>query len=179
MIVLALTVLGAVACSAWLRRVRRPAAAFAIVLTLSCAELLVPLNMPEVPPLEPVYQTLRTQPPGPVIELPFFSLEDMFPRHTFYMLQSTAHWNPLVNGYSDYLPPDFQANATMLAPFPSRDSLKALSSYHVRYAVFHRYWYNDPNWNDVLMRVKEFEPYLRPLYDGENTRLYEIVGFPP
>ena len=26
---------------------------------------------------------------------------------------------------------------------------------------------------------KEFEPYLRPIYMGEGTRLYEIVGFPP
>src|SRR5206468_4055609 len=51
-VVLALSVLGAVALSAWLRRAPRPAAAFAVVLALSCAELLVALNMPEVPPLE-------------------------------------------------------------------------------------------------------------------------------
>jgi Holliday junction resolvasome RuvABC ATP-dependent DNA helicase subunit len=31
----------------------------------------------------------------------------------------------------------------------------------------------------VLTRLKEFEPYLRPLYADETTRLYEIVGFPP
>jgi len=49
----------------------------------------------------------------------------------------------------------------------------------VRYAIFHRYWYNDPNRGDVVARLKEFEPYVRQLYDGENTRLYEIVGSPP
>ena len=27
--------------------------------------------------------------------------------HAIYMLNSTAHWMPLVNGYSDYIPPDF------------------------------------------------------------------------
>jgi hypothetical protein len=31
----------------------------------------------------------------------------------------------------------------------------------------------------VLARLKQFEPYLRPLYFSEDTRLYEIVGFPP
>jgi hypothetical protein len=49
----------------------------------------------------------------------------------------------------------------------------------VRYAIFHRYWFNDENWQDVLTRLKTAEPYMRLLYDGEGTRLYEVVGFPP
>jgi hypothetical protein len=178
-VVFALSVLGGIAASSWLSRRARPSAAFAALAVAACAELVVPLNMPDVPAVERVYTTLRALPPGPVIELPFFYLEYMFPRHTFYMLQSTTHWNPLVNGYSDYIPPDFVANVMTLAPFPSRDSLKLLEPDKVRYAVFHRYWYNDENWNDVVARLKEFAPYLRPLYDAENTRLYEIVGFPP
>jgi hypothetical protein len=179
LVVFALSVVGGVAASALLRRRRRPIVAFAALAALSCGELLVPLNMPEVPQAEPVYATLKRLPPGPVIEMPFFYLEYMFPRHTFYMLQSTTHWNPLVNGYSDYIPPDFLANVMTLAPFPSRDSLKLLEPNRVRYAVFHRYWYNDENWRDVVQRLDEFRPYLRLLYDGENTRLYEIVGYPP
>jgi hypothetical protein len=126
-----------------------------------------------------VYRTLATLPRGPVIEMPFFYLEYMFPRHTNYMLSSTAHWMPLLNGYSDYMPPDFLANVMMLAPFPSRDAFKLLEPNAVRYAIFHMYWYNPENQRDVLTRLKEFEPYLRPLYLDEDTRLYEIVGFPP
>src|SRR5262249_32290105 len=179
LVTLALTVLGSVAFSAPLRPGGRPAAVLAAFLTVSCAELFVPLDIPEVPPLEPVYTKIKTLPQGPVIELPFFYLEYMFPRHTFYMLQSTAHWNPIVNGYSDYMPPEFLSSVMTLAPFPSRDSLRALAAHHVRYAIFHRYWYNDPNWDDVAARLREFDQYLRPLYDGENTRLYEIVGSPP
>jgi hypothetical protein len=41
------------------------------------------------------------------------------------------------------------------------------------------YWYNAENQRDVFTRLKEFEPYLRPLYADEGTRLYEIIGFPP
>jgi hypothetical protein len=177
--VFALSVLGGLAVSALLRRRPRPAAAFVLLAACACAELVTPLNMREVPPLEPVYKTLRTLPPGPVIEMPYFYLEFMFPRHTYYMLQSTTHWMPLVNGYSDFMPADFLANVMTLAPFPSRDSLKLLGERHVRYAVFHKYWYNDANWHDVTARLKEFDPYLRPLYADEGTRLYEIVGTPP
>jgi len=178
-VVLALSVLGGLGVSAMLRRTSRPAIVFAVLAFCACAELLTPLNMREVPKTEPVYTTLETLPPGPVIEMPYFYLDFMFPRHTYYMLQSTTHWMPLVNGYSDFMPPDFLANVMTLAPFPSRDSLKLLGSRHVRYAVFHKYWYNDPNWHDVTARLKEFEAYLRPLYADEGTRLYEIVGIPP
>ena len=177
-VVFALMVLGSVAVTHLLRRMRRPGVVFAFLFVLSCAELLVPLNMPEVPPVEPVYVHLMALPPGPVIEMPFFYLDFMFPRHTYYMLQSTTHWMPLVNGYSDYMPRDFLANVMTLAPFPSRDALKLLHHRRVRYAVFHRYWYNDENWRDVTARLCEFEPYLRMLYEDEGTRLYEIVGAP-
>jgi hypothetical protein len=178
-VVFALSVLGAVAVSALLRRVSRPRLLFIVLATCASAELLTPLHMHEVPPVEPVYQTLKALPPGPVIEMPYFYLEFMFPRHTYYMLQSTTHWMPLVNGYSDFMPPDFLANVMTLAPFPSRDSLRLLSERHVRYAVFHKYWYNDPNWKDVRARLKEFAPYLRQVYADDGTRLYEIVGTPP
>jgi hypothetical protein len=66
-----------------------------------------------------------------------------------------------------------------LAPFPSGDGFKLLAPWHVRYAVFHRYWYNESNWHDVVERIKVFEAYLRPLYLDADTRLYEIVGSPP
>jgi hypothetical protein len=137
------------------------------------------MYMPQVPPVEPVYRTLATLPRGPVIEMPFFYPAVGLFQHTKYMLASTAHWMPMVNGYSDYIPPDFYEHVMLLAPFPSRDAFKILEPNAVRYAVFHMYGYNTENRNDVLTRLKEFEPYLRPLYADETTRLYEIVGFPP
>ena len=177
-VLFSLTVLGGIAVTELLHRVRRPKLVFALLFLVSCAELIVPLTMPDVPPVEPVYIRLTELPPAPLIEMPFFYLDFMFPRHTYYMLQSTIHWMPLVNGYSDYMPRDFLANVMTLAPFPSRDSLKLLHERGVRYAVFHRYWYNDENWRDVKTRLREFHPYLRRLYVDEETRLYEIVGAP-
>jgi hypothetical protein len=94
------------------------------------------------------------------------------------MLQSTNHWMPLVNGYSDYIPPDFIDHVLKIAPFPSREAFKLLEPSHVRYAVFHMYWYNDENRRDVIARLREFDAFLRPLYADEGTRLYEIVAYP-
>ena len=67
----------------------------------------------------------------------------------------------------------------VLATFPSHDAFKILEPNGVRYAILHMYGYNTENRNDVLARLKEYAPYLRPLYMDDTTRLYEIVGFPP
>jgi hypothetical protein len=174
-----LSVLAGVAISAWLRRSRRPALLTAALVIVAAGELAVPIYMPEVPPVEPVYRTLATLPRGPVIEMPFFYPEVGLFQHTKYMLASTAHWMPMVNGYSDYIPPDFYEHVMLLAPFPSRDAFKILEPNRVRYAVFHMNGYNSENRNDVLTRLEEFKGYLRPLYTDDTTRLYEIVGFPP
>ena len=176
---LGLSVLAGVAIAAWLRRVPRPGLVTAALVVVAAGELAVPLYMPDVPPVEPVYRALATLPRGPVIEMPFFYPQVGLFQHTKYMLASTAHWMPLVNGYSDYIPPDFYAHVMTLAPFPSRDAFKILEPDGVRYAVFHMYGYNTENRNEVLTRLKEFERYLRPLYTDDTTRLYEIVGFPP
>jgi hypothetical protein len=174
-----LSVLAGVALARWLRPARHPALLTTALVVAVAGELVVPMYMPQVPPVEPVYRTLATLPRGPVIEMPFFYPAVGLFQHTKYMLASTAHWMPMVNGYSDYIPPDFYEHVMTLAPFPSRAAFKILEPSAVRYAVFHMYGYNTENRNDVLTRLKEFEPYLRPLYADETTRLYEIVGFPP
>ncbi len=174
-----LSVLAGIAIASLLRRVSRPGLVTAVLVIVAAGELAVPLNMPEAPPVEPVYRTLAMMPRGPVIEMPFFYPQVGLFQHTKYMLASTAHWMPLVNGYSDYIPPDFYEHVMMLAPFPSRDAFKILEPNRVRYAVFHMNGYNQENRDDVLTRLKEFERYLRPLYMDDKTRLYEIVGFPP
>ena len=83
------------------------------------------------------YRTLATLPKAPVIELPYWATSIEFHRHAEYMLASTAHWQPLINGYSDHIPQDFRDNAPMLDTFPSRESFAILERCGARYAVFH------------------------------------------
>src|SRR5262249_56424979 len=122
---------------------------------------------------------LAAQPRGPVIEAPYYYLRGSFPLHAKYMMNSTTHWMPLVNGYSDYIPQDFIDNVDTLAPFPSEPALRLLKPLGVRYAVFHMYGYIESNRRDVETRMSALQQYFRLLYEGERTRLYEIVGYPP
>jgi len=173
-----LAVLAGIGVAALLARVRSANLVGCVVVAAAAAEFVVPLQLPQAPPVDPVYRVLATLPRGPVIEMPFYYPAVGLFQHTKYMVASTAHWMPLVNGYSDYIPPDFYDHVNLLAPFPSRDAFRILQPGHVRYAVFHMYGYNDENRRDVVARLAEFAPYLRPLYEHEGTRLYEIVGYP-
>ena len=173
-----LSVLAGVGLAVLFERRRRADLAAAVVTALVVAELIVPFSWPKAPAVEPVYPVLALQPPGPVIEMPFYYREVGLFRHAQYMLKSTTHWMPLVNGYSDYIPPDFLANVRAIASFPSADSLRILAPLRVRYAVFHMNHYNAKNRIEVAARLNRFAPYLRPLYIDETLRLYEIVSLP-
>jgi hypothetical protein len=178
-VVFGLSVLAGTAVSILAQRFKRPGLAAGVVACVAAAELATPSTLREMNGFEQVYRVLAAQPPAPVIETPFYYLPHMFPLHTKYMLSSTVHWMPLVNGYSDYIPPDFTANVMTLAPFPTEPALKLLKPIGVRYVVMHMYGYNEANRRDVETRVITLARYFRLIYEGEGTRLYEIVGFPP
>ena len=68
--------------------------------------------------LSPVYRQLASLPHGAVVEFPYWYERSDFPRHAYYMLNSTAHWQPLVNGYSDHIPADFRRTVMPMSSFP-------------------------------------------------------------
>lgn len=173
-----LSVLAGLAVQALLARARGSAIAGVVLVVLAVADHLVPLKFPTVPPTPPAYEALAQQPAAPVIEMPFFARPAFYSRHTIYMLMSTRHWMPLVNGYSDYTPPTFEADARDLASFPFPPAFAAARRLGVRYAMFHLNGYDARTRAEVEDRLREYAPHLRPIYTDADTRLYEIAGFP-
>jgi hypothetical protein len=94
------------------------------------------------------------------------------------MLNSTVHWQPLVNGYSDHIPVDFRTLATRLASFPSRDSFKAMRDRRVRYITVHRDTYGKRGAQDVEMALREFGDCLKLMAEDRRLAIYEIVTWP-
>ena len=177
-VTLMLAVLAGISVRELLARVARPALVGGAIVLLTAAELTFPLRFREAPPLSAAYAVLRTLPVGPVIELPFYaSAKDMF-GHARYMLNSTSHWMPLVNGYSDYIPPEYLAAAPALKLFPSVESFKLLEEKRARYALFHMSLLGKEDRAAVAERIVEFSPYLTPLYVDGDVHLYEIARFP-
>jgi hypothetical protein len=158
----------------------RRAAVTAILAVLAFIDLNgIPLDWRKAEPVPAGYAVLAAMPRGGVAEFPFFDRRIDFHIHTRYMLFSTCHWQPLLNGYSDYIPPDFRTLATSLASFPSREAFSALKQRRARYLVIHRdrdgYGRATP---DIEQRLEPFRQHLRPIASDDRVAIYEIVSWP-
>ena len=142
--------------------------ALALVGLLALAETLIaPIPMPEwskiidtrrEPP--PVYRWLAAEPGrDPVAELPMLDVYGLERRPAFhesiYMVYSTLHWKPLVNGYAGIEPRRYVQLRELLRLFPSGESLAALRAAGTRYVVLHRKGYGPNQWERLQKRMPE------------------------
>ena len=171
---LALSVLAGFAAAEMLRRVNRPLLWTTLLLAVAIGESFKPLKFSPVPAVDSVYRTLAGLPFGGVIELPLYSRRFAFLR-TKYMLASTAHWKPLVGGYSDYMPGRAIELEGVLGGFPTRESLDQLARDEVRYAVVHPADYPPAEREKFDARVQEFKTEVRPIQTSDGAELYEIL----
>jgi hypothetical protein len=156
-----------------------------VIAAIFCAAALIELNA--IPfdwrpadPIPAIYRQLAGLPRGPVAEFPFFNRRIDFHLHTRYMLKSTVHWQPLVNGYSDHIPGEFRTLANTLATFPSKESFDAMREVRVRYLTLNRgrEGYGAEAWPDIERRLQAYLPHLKLIAaDGELT-IYEVVSWP-
>ena len=91
-------------------------------------------------PVPAVYAWLAGQPGnGAVIELPILPNDGLFQRPRFddsvYLLRSTAHWKPLVNGYAGVEPAEYARVREIMKDFPSESSIALLRSLGVEHVI--------------------------------------------
>lgn len=93
---------------------------------------------------------------------------------TIYMLFSTRHWKPIVNGYSTFYPPSYDYYMKKIENFPSNESLIILKSLNVSHVIVHSEYYGE-YWNTLqqnLWTSKRF--FLIKEVDGDF--LFEIMS---
>jgi hypothetical protein len=160
-------------------RGRGPVAITLAAAGLVFADLLqIPFDWRAASPINSLYNRLAELPRGAVAEFPFYDQRPDYHIHTIYMLNSTAHWQPLVNGYSDHIPQDFRRLAVRLASFPSRDAFDALQERRVRYITVHLDRYGHRAIADIERRLEAFAENLRLIAGDARMRIYEVVEFP-
>jgi hypothetical protein len=181
MVALSLAVLMAIAVRDLLAR-KEARTSLMVVTTLACvlvAELtVVPLILIDADPPDQAYRLLATLPRGALVEMPFFYRRSDFPRHAEYMLNSTYHWQPLINGYSDHIPIDFREIAVPVSSFPSAESFRLLHQRRARYVAFHWRLFDQRSMRLTRERLESYKAYLTPLSQTPNVWLYEITSWP-
>jgi hypothetical protein len=157
---------------------RRQSGVSIAVAALAALEIhSVPFRWDPVPQTPSAYRYLAQLPRGPVVEFPFYGQRPAFHLHAQYMLFSTAHWQPLINGYSDHIPQTFRDDAPVLESFPSNDSFAVLRRRRASYITVNWEMYG-PRRQEIADRLQPFRQHLRELAGDERMTLYEVVSFP-
>ncbi len=116
----------------------------AFALTALCILMLadafvvgMPGGKPDSLPIPEVYRHLATLPRGAVVSLPSYEAEPDIFREADYLLFSTSHWFPIVNGSGRQAPRGHRELIETLAAFPSGLSAQRMRSIGLRYVVVH------------------------------------------
>jgi hypothetical protein len=131
-----------------------------------------------VPPVPEAYRMLAELPRGPVVQFHFPYQPTDLHQHARYMFWSMWHWQPLVNGYSDYIPRDFREIMVPINGFPDAASFRILRERRVRYVTIDWDTYGPEAREILLARFPPFRGYLRPLLERDDVSLYEVVDYP-
>ena len=122
--------------------------------------------------IEP-YSWLATQPPGPVIEFPFRGDSgDIWDAYW-----GTYHWQPLVNGWSGFVPPGTVYLSRALAAFPDPATVALLQGLEVRHVVVHLWQY--PKDQQAALRTRlDATPGLTPAHQAGEDYVYALAPDP-
>jgi hypothetical protein len=132
-----LAALGLAALRARLPPHRAGIVAAALVVLVNVESLRAPLGFTRFEGIPGIY-SLLAQEPGRVVlvEVPFWPPQGAF-EHARYLVNSTVHWRPLLNGYSGYLPQSYRENAKLFWFFPADHAIQAMRRAGATHVMIH------------------------------------------
>ncbi len=156
----------------WQGRRWWPAAAFALCALVNLEALRAPLWYAPFSEIPPIYDTLANETGAVVIELPFYEQ-----RHSFggapYMLNSTRHWRPILNGFSGYSPRSYDETYAIVQSFPDDRSLIALHTRGVTHVVVHEEDFSGGFGRDRFKAIAAVAS-LQPVAESGDIHIYRL-----
>jgi hypothetical protein len=182
LVTLSLVVIGSLGLASLTRQIRPSTRRLLIpgLIAFALARSTVgPLGLTDAPATPLAYRRLASLPEAPVAEFPFFVGGQERYRHTEYMLWSTLHWKPLLNGYSDHIPSDTHDEHQKLAVFPEPVAWDVLREHDARYVLVHWRFMSGDDIEFTRSRLTDLQRFIRPIVEASDVSLYEIVSWPP
>jgi hypothetical protein len=149
-----------------------PAIALALVATVNLEARHAPTRFRVFTEIPPVYDLLADARGAIVIELPFHP-PDVFAANAGYMLNSTRHWHPMLNGYSGFSPPSYTDTFNAIQGFPNQAALTALHDRGVTHIVVHSDAFRGAFGNDRFASLAD-SPSLTLLVEAGDIRIYKL-----
>ena len=148
-----------------------PAAVAGILALATVDALAAPIDYVTARPVPHLAKSLRGS-TAIVAHIPFFAPARIF-HNADYLLESTANWRPMINGYSGIVPDSYEAHARALATFPSSDAIEALRHIGVTHVWVHDRLLRDWTDNETADAVRH-TPGLELLAEDGDLWLYAV-----
>jgi len=163
---------------AWLRAARprsrrRAAMAVLLVIVANVESLRAPFEYRRFRGISPLYDLIAREPGRVVLaEMPFYPRQAVF-ENAAYVLNSTAHWRPLMNGYSGYTPESYARAADAIWYFPEDRAIAAMRRAGVTHVMVHPLRFLRDA--DLVIEQASARPELELLAVGDaGLRLYRL-----
>jgi hypothetical protein len=114
-----------------------PLVAFILMMAVNAEATRAPMGYVWFDGVPAVYDVLAREPAAVVVELPFPLPQPWF-LNTPYMVNSTRHWRPLLNGYSGFRPASYYEHYDLMRKFPSDEAILTLLGEGVTHVVVHQ-----------------------------------------
>ncbi|MGB2717664.1 MAG: hypothetical protein WBC51_26000 [Vicinamibacterales bacterium] len=122
----------------------------------------------------PNLYSILAREPGRVVlvEQPFYPPEGIF-ENAEYVLNSTAHWRPLMNGYSGFIPQSYREYAKTFWFFPREHAIDAMRRAGVSHVIVHakRFGADAADVEEALQKSPYFE---RIAVGSQGIALYRL-----
>jgi hypothetical protein len=149
-----------------------PAVAMTLCALANIEALRAPLWYAPFSEIPPIYSLLAIQSGAVVVELPLYE-----PRYSFgnapYMLNSTRHWRPLLNGFSGFGPASYFDTYRIVQSFPDTASLIALDARGVTHVVVHEEQFSGMFGRDRFNAIAGVAS-LQPVAQSGDIHLYRL-----
>jgi hypothetical protein len=129
-----------------LRRRRGSRVAAVLVIPLMLSEWFVigfPALRPIPLPIPEIYRLPQVQSARALVSLPDYRNDIHWFFEPDYLLYSTAHWRPIVNGYGRWEPPGHAHDISHMMAFPGPNNAKTMRALGVEYVVVHSWRFPD------------------------------------
>jgi hypothetical protein len=124
----------------------------------------------------PAIYSLLAHEPGRVVlvEVPFYPPQAVFENGT-YVLNSTAHWRPLMNGYSGYTPGAYRQYAATFWYFPQEHAIQAMRGAGATHVMIHPKSFGTEAEIEKMWQAVAASPYLERIATTPNgPALYRL-----
>lgn len=171
LVLLGVALFAAIAVDGLVRQRSRTRLAIAvIVLPLMVSEWFVigfPGKRPQPFAIPDVYRSPVVASAHAIVSLPDYRSDPHWFWETDYLLYSTAHWRPIVNGYGRWEPPTHAHDISYMSAFPGPNNAKAMKALGVDVLVLHAWRY--PDGAADILRVAQASPeYELVLQSGQD-----------